>query len=187
MINSYDFDKTIYSGDSTIDFYIFCLRKKKTLIKHLPNQLWGMLLYILKIKEKEYYKEKFFSFLKSLDDVDKYVEEFWKKNHIKIKTWYLDVKKESDVIISASPFFLLKPIIKKLEVNLIATKVNKYTGKFESKNCKGEEKVKRFKKEFKNTKINKFYSDSMSDLPMMRLANKAYLVNKDNIKEINLN
>ena len=32
-VNTYDFDKTIYNGDSTIDFYIFCLKKEITIIK----------------------------------------------------------------------------------------------------------------------------------------------------------
>ena len=27
MINSYDFDKTIYDGDASIDFYIYMLKK----------------------------------------------------------------------------------------------------------------------------------------------------------------
>ena len=26
-MNVYDFDKTIYNGDSTLDFYFFCLKK----------------------------------------------------------------------------------------------------------------------------------------------------------------
>ena len=55
MINVYDFDKTIYDGDSTIDFYLYCLNRNKTLIFMLPTQLYGMLLYILKVKEKEYF------------------------------------------------------------------------------------------------------------------------------------
>ena len=66
MINVYDFDKTIYDGDSTIDFYLYCLNRNKTLIFMLPTQLYGMLLYILKVKEKEYFKEKFFSFIKKI-------------------------------------------------------------------------------------------------------------------------
>ena len=32
-MNVYDFDKTIYKGDSTLDFYFFCLRKKPIIIK----------------------------------------------------------------------------------------------------------------------------------------------------------
>ena len=132
MINAYDFDKTIYDGDSTIDFYIYCLKRKKSIIFLLPIQIFAMVLYILKIKDKEYFKEKFFIFLKKIPDVDLYVRDFWKKNIKKIKKWYLNQKEQTDVIISASPEFLLKPLKKKLKIDkIIATKVNKKTGKFE--------------------------------------------------------
>ena len=29
MRNIYDFDKTIYDGDSTVDFFLFCLKREK--------------------------------------------------------------------------------------------------------------------------------------------------------------
>ena len=104
MINAYDFDKTIYDGDSSIDFYLYCLKRKKSIILLLPIQLYGMLLYILKIKNKEYFKEKFFVFIKKIE-VEKYVESFWKKNLKKIKAWYIENKKNTDVIISISVLY----------------------------------------------------------------------------------
>ena len=185
MINAYDFDKTIYDGDSTVDFYIYCLKRKKSIIFLLPIQVFAMVLYILKIKDKEYFKEKFFIFLKKIPDVDLYVRDFWKKNIKKIKKWYLDQKEQTDVIISASPEFLLKPLKKKLKIDkIIATKVNKKTGKFESKNCHGQEKIKRFEQEKKNKKTNKFYSDSLSDMPMMQIAKESYMVKKHEIEKV---
>lgn len=181
MINVYDFDKTIYDGDSTIDFYLYCLNRNKTLIFMLPTQLYGMLLYILKVKEKEYFKEKFFSFIKKIN-VEEYVVDFWKKNNKKIKNWYLENKQTTDVIISASPEFLLKGLEKELKIGrIIASVVDPKTGKFTSKNCYGKEKVKRFKTEYKNTKIKDFYSDSLSDLPMMELAKNGYIVKGNTI------
>ncbi len=185
MINAYDFDKTIYDGDSTVDFYIYCLKRKKSIIFLLPIQVFAMVLYILKIKDKEYFKEKFFIFLKKIPDVDLYVRDFWEKNIKKIKKWYLDQKEQTDVIISASPEFLLKPLKKRLKIDkIIATKVNKKTGKFESKNCHGQEKIKRFEQEKKNKKINKFYSDSVSaDRPMLEYAKEGYVVVNEEIKK----
>ena len=38
-MNAYDFDKTIYDGDSTADFYIFCLKKHKSIILLSPSLL----------------------------------------------------------------------------------------------------------------------------------------------------
>ena len=52
MINGYDFDKTIYASDSSVDFYKFCLKKNKKLLLMLPNQIYGLILYILGIIDK---------------------------------------------------------------------------------------------------------------------------------------
>lgn len=183
MINVYDFDKTIYNGDSTIDFYLYCLKKHPSIILLLPKQILAFILYKLKIKEKEYFKEIFFSFLKKINNIDEQVDDFWLNNKSKIKAWYHEQKNTTDVIISASPDFLLKPICNELKVTLIATKVDKKTGKFKSKNCYGKEKVVRYTQEI-NKKINKFYSDSLSDKPMMGLAKEKYLVNGNKLKVI---
>lgn len=72
MINGYDFDKTIYDGDSSVDFYKFCLKKNKKVLLMLPIQIYGLILYILGIIEKTKFKEYVFSFLKKIDDVDSY-------------------------------------------------------------------------------------------------------------------
>ena len=185
MINGYDFDGTIYDGDSSVDFYFYCLKRKPIIIKYIFVQFFGILLYSLKIKKKEYMKEKFFSILKSIDNVDEYVEDFWSKNYKKIKTWYLNQKDKTDVIISASPEFLLKPLEKRLGVTVIATKVNKKTGKFESKNCHDYEKIRRYEELYKGKNIKAFYSDSIkADKPMFEYAEEAYLVDGDKINKI---
>lgn len=184
MIKAYDFDKTIYNGDSSVNFYIYCLKKYPSIIWLLPIQLWGILLYLLKIKNKKYMKEKFFLFLTKVNNVSLEVDLFWDREIKNIKKWYIDSKKRTDVVISASPEFLIKPLEKKLNIKVIATKVNKNTGVFEGENCFGDEKVKRFKEEMGNKKIKEFYSDSYSDIPMMKLANKAFLVDKDKIVQM---
>ena len=183
MVNVYDFDKTIYDGDSSIDFYVYCLKMKKSIILLLPVQIFGMFLYLLKIKSKEYYKEKFFTFVKKIDNIDKCIEQFWNKNIYKIKPWYKKVHNENDVIISASPEFLLKPLEEKLKIHVIASKVDKKTGKFLSKNCYGNEKVIRFKNEMNNQRINKFYTDSLSDKPLIDIADEAFIINKSEISK----
>ena len=182
-MNVYDFDKTIYDGDSTIDFYLFSIKKDFTLIRYFPEQVFYMILYHLKKVTKEKYKEKFFSFLKGIKNIDKEVEEFWLRNEKKIKQWYLNQKNKGDVVISASPEWLLSPIINKLGINLIATKVNKETGKFNSLNCYGKEKVKRFKEKFPNGEIENFYSDHNSDTPMFLISKNAWIVKGEKIEK----
>ena len=45
-MNIYDFDKTIYDGDSSIDFYKFCVKKNKLLILNSFKVLFYYFLYI---------------------------------------------------------------------------------------------------------------------------------------------
>lgn len=188
MINGYDFDETIYDGDSSVNFYLFCLKKNKKVLKQLPTQIKGFIKYKTKKIEKTEFKEYVFSFLKQIDDVDQYVEEFWKENYKKIKSWYFDQQEKTDIIISASPEFLLKPLEKKLKVKIIGSKVDKKTGKFDGKNCHDYEKISRYEKETKKkNNIKKFYSDSIkADRPMFEYAEEAYLVKKNKITKLNL-
>ena len=182
-MNVYDFDKTIYHGDSTVNFYKYCIRKKPSVLKYIPRQLWAFFMYFIKAYDKTTMKEKFYCFLNGIDDIDSLVENFWEKNMFKIKEWYLKCKKDSDVIISASPEFLLKFPCSKLNINLIASKVDKNTGIYDGKNCFGKEKVLRFREIYKESTIENFYSDSLSDTPLALIAQKAYIVNGNVISE----
>lgn len=175
-MNVYDFDGTIYSGDSTIDFFFFALKNKPSLIIYLPSQVTGFILYGLKKITKTELKEYFFKFLKGIDAC-KLAETFWEENVKKIYPWYLSQQNSDDMIISASPSFLLKPLCKKLGIKfLIASKVDFTNGKFISENCRGIEKVRRLAEEYHITHIEKFYSDSISDLPLAQIANHAFFV-----------
>ena len=177
-MNVYDFDKTIYKGDSTIDFYFWCLKKKPLILFLLPIQIFGFILYKSKIRNKEYFKERFYIFLKYMNVSEKLIDLFWKDKKKNICDWYLKQKKETDVIISASPEFLLKPLIKELNIkNIIASKVDEKTGKLMGKNCYGKEKVIRYKEIYFDKKIVKFYSDSISDLPLANISKESFLVN----------
>ena len=90
--NIYDFDKTIYNGDSTLNFYFFCLRKKISLIFLFPIQFLYFLLYKLRIIKKDRFKEKFFIFLKYIKDIDYLVDLFWNENFKNIKGWFITDK-----------------------------------------------------------------------------------------------
>ena len=176
MINAYDFDETIYDGDSSVDFYFYSLKRNKKVLIQLPRQAWGAILYKLKIIDKTRMKEHVFSFLKRIDNVDDYIEDFWKSHRKKIKQWYKNQQEKTDVIISASPEFLLKPLEKKEHFTVIATKVDKKTGVFNSKNCHDSEKIRRYEEKY-NKKIKKFYTDSIkADKPMLEYAKEGYIV-----------
>ena len=183
-MNVYDFDGTIYDGDSTLDFYFHELKKRPSIVRWLPKQLFAAVKYKLGVITKKEFKQTFFIFIKDISNVDEEVNVFWDRNMYKIKKWYWDNKKEGDVIISASPDFLLSAIIERLgNIVLIATKVSAEDGMFLSENCYGAEKINRFNELFADQSIDCFYSDSKSDLPMARIAGKAFLVKKNTIEE----
>ena len=183
IINVYDFDKTIYDGDSTIDFYLFCICKNPILVFLLPITILYFIIYKLKIIDKLKFKEKFFSFLKYIKNIDNLVQLFWERNNKKIKPWFINDNSSNKIIISASPEFLLRYIINEINViDIIGTKVNKHTGKFESKNCYGKEKVKRLNEKYSECLIEKFFSDSKSDKYLAQISKTSFLVKKDVVK-----
>ncbi len=182
-MNVFDFDKTIYKDDSTVDFYFFTLKRHPSVVLYAPILIWSAILWGLGIYNKTQFKENFYKFLKVIKDIDSELESFWDINQDKIKDFYLRIKKEDDVVISASPEFLLKPICNRLGINyLYASRVDKKTGKYDGENCWGEEKVKRFYEAFgEDKKINCFYSDSLSDTPLAKISDESYIVAGDKL------
>ncbi len=181
-MNVYDFDKTIYKKDSTVSFFLYCFIRNFSCILYIPLQIWGFLKYIFGFIDKTAFKGYFFSFVKGVKDINFQVEKFWQKNGRFIADWYLQGKSPNDVIISASPRFLLEPICRELGVGtLICSEVDEKSGKFLSENCYGEEKVRRLKTEIPEAEIESFYSDSLSDSPLAALAKHAYVVKKSSV------
>ena len=176
-MNAYDFDKTIYDGDSTADFYLFCLKRHKKNLLLAPSLLGAALRYYVGKKgSKTEFKEVMYRFLRRCD-VERDVADFWQGHRAKIKRFYLAQQQQDDVIISASPAFLLQPICRQLGIRrLIASEVSPETGLYYGVNCHGEEKVRRFREQFGDAVIDRFYSDSHSDDPLARIARQAYLV-----------
>lgn len=182
-MNIYDFDGTIYDGDSTIDFWLFILRRHPWVIFTLPSQIKAAILHKTGKYTTSEMKEQFFSFVRKIPDIHAEAELFREKKQHKIKSWYLDQKRSDDLIISASPEFLLAPFCRSLgNISLIATMIDPVSGRMSGENCKGIEKVKRFQSMYGDAVIDEFYSDSLSDLPMAKEAGKAFLVNKNDIK-----
>lgn len=176
-MNVYDFDKTIYNGDSTLDFYEYLLKKHPKIIFRLPATILKFLYFKMGFVTKTQFKEYFYMFLQDIPHVDSEIIDFWKQNKVKIFAWYLNQQKKTDVIISASPRFLLQPVCMELGIkNLIASEVDKKTGKYTGENCYGQEKVRRFLEQFPDLEIEEFYSDSKSDLPLAKMAHKSFLV-----------
>lgn len=184
-MNGYDFDKTIYKRDSSTDFFVYMIFSRPYLLLFAPWYLFILALYGCKALSKKKTKECLFFFIPWYKNIDKIVDKFWQKHANGIKEWYAIQRTEDDVIVSASLSFILKPIMETLNVKYwVATNYDTKSGKIIGENCYGEEKIIEFSKLFELKKLDTFYSDSLSDLPIMKKAKKAYLVDGDKITEI---
>ncbi|MCR5664393.1 MAG: HAD-IB family phosphatase [Oscillospiraceae bacterium] len=182
-MNTYDFDQTIYRSDSSYHFFLHCLKRHpRAVLPALAKSLRLALAYRRGHIDAKPLKESLFSYLSRLEDVERTVHEFWESHRRHLADWYLRQKKEDDLIISASPEFLLAPIARELGVRLIATRMDHRTGKIHGQNCHGEEKVRRFREAYPDAETEEFYSDSHTDAPMARLAARAFLVKKKRIR-----
>lgn len=182
-MNAYDFDNTIYDGESLFDFFLFCISKKKRLVIHLPLVIYILILYKLTLltdKKLYTFADKLSSMvINNKNDITNYVNEFWKKNEYKLKPYFINKLKKADIIITASPRFLIGGIAYKLKTkNIICSEYNLNTGKFDFI-CFRHNKVDIFKKLYPNAIVNEFYTDSLNDIPMLKLAEHAYLVKKN--------
>jgi len=175
-MNVYDFDHTIYDGDSTVDFYLYCVKKHPQVLLALPFQAAAVLMYLLKKYDKTRMKQGFYRFLKWIPADEAFLGRFWQKHITKIQPWYLQQKQVEDVVISASPEFLLRPVCNELGIRLIASGVEQSSGRCTTPNCHDKEKVQRFRAEYPKEEITAFYSDSLSDQPMAAISCKAFLV-----------
>jgi len=173
-VNVYDFDKTIYEDDSTVDFYRYCVRNNKKVLLALPGTAVYGIAYLIGLCDKTTFKQVFFGFLKYLEDPSAMVDSFWSLHEHKIKKCYLRRKRPDDVIISASPEFLLRPVCG--DVILIGSRVDPETGIFTGKNCFGQEKVDRLMERLPGCVPEEFYSDSLSDTPLAERSKRAYIV-----------
>jgi hypothetical protein len=130
-----------------------------------------------RLKTKTKSKEIFYRFLRHVPEEAPRL--FWQEHIRFIRPWYLEQRRPDDLIISASPEFLLSPAAQMLEFALIASRVDQATGSYTGENCHGPEKVRRFREIYGDAPVEGFWSDSRSDAPMAALAEHAHLVKGD--------
>jgi len=175
-MNIFDFDGTIHKGDSSVAFYLYCLARRPYIAVLLPVQAAAALLKALKIIDITSLKQTLYLYFR-LIDAPAMVGRFWESDRKNIQQWYLDIKKDTDVVISASPVFLLEPICRELGVGtLIASRVDPRTGRYTGRNCSGAEKPVRFREIFPEAQPENSYYDRDADLPVSRLAKHGYRI-----------
>ena len=178
-MNVFDFDGTLYDGDSTLDFYLHCLKKHPTVLSCLPYQLLSAIKYVLGAMDKTRFKECFYCFFEKVPDTEAEARLFWDSHKRRLYSWYKEIHQDGDVVISASPDFLVREICGRIGIShVIASKVDARTGKYNGLNCYGSEKIIRFLEMYPDGIIESFYTDSSSDLPLARLSQASYQIIK---------
>ncbi len=176
-MNAYDFDKTIYHYDSTVRFYLWCVRRYPRIMCRWMTLVKDVLLYKTGKISKHVYMERFYAYLRDIPNVPDEVERFWNANMQHMHAWYLKAHQSDDVVLSASPVFLIRPALERLGVkHIFGSPMNFETCLYEGERCHGEGKVRYFKNAFDDAQIENFYSDSHSDDPMARISRQAWLV-----------
>ena len=180
-MNVYDFDETIIYGDSEDYFFKYVLDNIKDIDKEIVVNYLNR-SHVSPSIDRTLLEYSYKEVLTHIKDLDSFLEDFWQVHFKYIKNWYLNQKRSDDVIISATPRFILEKAVKRLGVKwLIATEFDLKNYKVIGANCYKEEKVNRYKCEFGDTQVDNFYSDSDSDIYMAKIAKCAYKVKDDEI------
>lgn len=187
-MNVYDFDNTIYDGESVIDFFLYCCKKDKKLIRYIPSVVLALMKYKrgkLTIEQAlSKYGKQVTQYYKSADTLEEDMVKFWDLNMHKIKPFYKEIQKEDDLIISGAPEFSLEIICKRLGIKkYIGSVFDEETGEIK-RLCIRENKTKAFFEEYPDTRIQCFYTDSINDLPLIGISESAYLVKGNKITKI---
>ncbi|MCR5783371.1 MAG: haloacid dehalogenase-like hydrolase [Clostridia bacterium] len=180
-MNVYDFDKTIFVGDSEDRFFEYIFSKPGfghwKLYWHIMDKL-----YKAKILSRTASRQQQYRFLKDIPDVDKTVEEYWETVWQYMMPWYFEVKRDDDVIATGTPRFLLEPAMRRLGLtNLVATEMDRHTGRIEGKFAIKADKLDHFDRQFGKENIDKFYSDDYADNFLAQYAKEAYACKDGNI------
>lgn len=187
-MKAFDFDNTIYDGECSLDFFMYCLKRKKSLIRYLPAVTAKALKYktgrVSTDEVNEFVEFILNVFFDNCENLTEHVNSFWLINSKKLKPAILNMIGENDVIISASPRFLFDGINDKLKTkNIICTEIDMEKRKIAFL-CYSENKVKAFCQHFGKASIDEFYTDNLNDTPMINIAQKAFLVKNCSIEQI---
>lgn len=172
----YDFDKTVFLGESSTAFYRFCIPRHPMILLWLPVAGVFGLGKLLHFCDMTRWKEAFHGYLRAVPDAEALVEHFWDRMQGRIAPWLPEKLPQGGLVISASPEFLIAGLCRRLGLSYMGTRMDIRTGRIDGKNCRGAEKPVRFRQRYPDAEISEFYSDSLADSPMAAMARTAYLV-----------
>lgn len=185
----FDFDNTIYDGESGLDFFLYYLKKEpKEIAKYIPKFGEAFLKYKMGKLSIDSVLSEYSYILKEccdkFDDIEENINIFWDEHEKNIKSFYAKIQKDDDVILSACPEIMLKEICRRIGIkNYIGSKIDIETGTIQSI-CYRDNKIKMFKEVYGDIEIDEFYTDSINDKPFMDIAKDAYYVTGDRIEKV---
>lgn len=188
-MNAYDFDETIYDGESSVQFIMMYLKNDPKILSFLPAVAKVMYKYNRGQITFDDFTTKYGVQLKQYfndNDVDLMglVKEFWDKHEKNIKPFYRRLQREDDIIITASPEFMMREICDRLGIhNLVATHMDIKTGDIK-RACFREGKIDCLREDFPDAVIDDFYTDSMNDSFLFPFAKRVFMVKGNKIKRI---
>lgn len=180
-MNVYDFDNTIYDGESCLDMFFYFVKKDSSLLKFIPKVLKAFAEYkkgnITIEQALEKYAPLIEDYLGRNPGLLSDTSDFWDRHMKKIKDFYADIQKPDDMIITAAPEDSMREICARLGIKkYIGTVIESDTGKIK-RLCLRENKVKAFFDEFPDGRIDTFYTDSPeNDKPLIDISESAYVV-----------
>lgn len=187
-MNVYDFDNTIYKGESAIDFFAYYLKRDPKLLAYVPKVIVALLKYkarkISIDQALNEYGTLVENYCRSIEDLQGDIVKFWDININKIKPFYAEIRKDDDVILSAGFDVVLEEMGRRTGIkNIVATETDRENFRIINF-CFRENKVKAFKARYPDAVIENFYTDSLNDQPIIDLAQNAYLVKGNRIIKI---
>ncbi len=188
----FDFDNTIYDGESGVDFFFYYVKKFPIQIaKYIPSFAECVYKYKAgKLSIDEVLTDYAYiprECCRKFENAEAEIKKFWDTHQKKVKKWITDMMREDDVIVSASPEPLLLEICGRLGIkNVICTGFDIKTGEI-SQICFRDNKIKMFRDAYGDAVIDEFYTDSMNDKPFMDISKDVYYVTGDKIEKIKEN
>jgi len=189
LIAFFDFDGTITTKDTLLEFIKFSRGRFRYYIGFLLNSPW-LVAMKLKVISNQTAKQRIFTWFfrnHSLDDFQEQCSRFattaipglLRPKALK-EIQLLQEKGATVVVVSASPENWILPWARTLSLSVISTRLetanNVLTGRIYLRNCHGKEKCARIRENYQLEDFSDIYAygDSSGDKPMLELATKSF-------------
>ena len=184
----FDFDNTLYRGESSLDFSLYMIRRNRKILLYLPVILSNAVRYKLCLVGKEELERTINDYMKILirsrEEILSLVDGFWASHAQRLDRRMLALIGPEDVIVTAGPSFLLNGIRDRLGTeHILSSEVDLDRREILHFNFK-DNKVTKFREIYGRQKIDCFYTDSYNDKAMMDISKRVYIVKNGKVRRV---